>query len=221
MSDPEKFIERWSRLKLEAAVPAKDATLEQVRHRQAKPSSDPAGQPDPVADGKENESAAFDPSSLPPIESILADTDIRPFLASGVPEELKRAALQRAWRADPAIRDFVELLENSWDFNDPNGAHGFGPLEMSDELKQMVARMFDPLLPEPDQNDEEKRQAKAEDAESLATLLELEKASAQISVNAPPVDRMRDAPVAAQQDADDGRVNDRSQKRTHGSALPK
>ncbi len=62
--------------------------------------------------------AAFDPASLPPIESINALSDIRAFLAPGVPAALTRAALRRAWVADPAIRDFVGLSENSWDFND-------------------------------------------------------------------------------------------------------
>lgn len=220
MSDPEKFLERWSRLKQETVVPAKDSAAEQAGRQEAKPSGAAADRPaSSAAEGKENEPAAFDPESLPSIDSILAGTDIRPFLAAGVPEELKRAALQRAWRADPAIRDFIGLSENSWDFNDPNGMHGFGPLEMSDELKQMVARMFDPPPPEPDQNDEEKRQAKVE--ETPARPPELEKASAQISVNASATDRMRGAPVAAQQDSDDGKTNDRSQKRTHGSALPK
>lgn len=220
MSDPEKFLERWSRLKQETVVPAKDSAAEQAERQEAKPSGTPADRPaSSAAEGKENEPAAFDLESLPSIDSILAGTDIRPFLAAGVPEELKRAALQRAWRADPAIRDFIGLSENSWDFNDPNGMHGFGPLEMSDELKQMVARMFDPPPPEPDQNDEEKRQAKVE--ETPATPPEPEKASTQINVNASATDRMRGAPVAAQQDSDDGKTNDRSQKRTHGSALPK
>jgi hypothetical protein len=34
-----------------------------------------------------------------------------------VPQDLARAALRRAWTVDPAIRDFVGLFENCWDFN--------------------------------------------------------------------------------------------------------
>jgi hypothetical protein len=59
----------------------------------------------------------FDAQNMPPIDSIGATSDIRPFLASGVPEDLTRAALRRAWSADPAIRDFIGLSENSWDSN--------------------------------------------------------------------------------------------------------
>jgi hypothetical protein len=70
--------------------------------------------------------SVFDAPSLPPIESIDAGSDIRPFLAPGVPADLTRAALRRAWSADPAIRDFIGLSENSWDFNGPDGVPGFG-----------------------------------------------------------------------------------------------
>ena len=51
-------------------------------------------------------------------ESIVAESDVRAFLAPGVPPELTRAALRRTWSADPKIRDFIGLSENSWDFND-------------------------------------------------------------------------------------------------------
>jgi hypothetical protein len=79
---------------------------------------------------------------LPPVESITAETDIRAFLAPGVPVELARAALRRVWAADPAIRDHIGLSENSWDFNAPGSMPGFGPLEMTDDLRQAVERML-------------------------------------------------------------------------------
>lgn len=108
MSDPETFLSRWLRLKREseAALPAADA-------------------PSP---------AAFDAANLPPIESIVADSDIRQFLHEGVPAELTRAALRSAWTADPAIRDFVGIAENQWNFNDHSCIPGFGPLEVADHL---------------------------------------------------------------------------------------
>ena len=83
----------------------------------------------------------FDLTKLPPIESITAESDIRAFLAPGVPLELTRAALRRAWAADPKIRDFIGLSENAWDFNAPGAIHGFGPLEMTDELRDRIAQM--------------------------------------------------------------------------------
>jgi len=53
-------------------------------------------------------------SSLPPLQSITAGTDIRSFLGSSVPVELTKAALRRAWVTDPAIRDFIGIAESQW-----------------------------------------------------------------------------------------------------------
>src|SRR5262249_24448029 len=85
------------------------------------------------------EGPLFDLKDLPPIETITAATDIRPFLRPGVPAELARAALRRAWTADPAIRDFVGLAEYAWDYHTPGSMAGVGPLEMNDELRAAVA----------------------------------------------------------------------------------
>jgi len=82
----------------------------------------------PRAEGDAAEHQPFDSVRLPSIDTITADTDIVAFLQSSVPAELTRAALRRAWTSDPAIRDFVGIAENQWDFNDPNGIPGFGPL---------------------------------------------------------------------------------------------
>jgi len=68
--------------------------------------------------------------------------DIREYL-SCVPAELTRAALRHVWTADPAIRDFIGLAENAWDFTDPNAMPGFGPLESSDEVRRMIADLVD------------------------------------------------------------------------------
>jgi hypothetical protein len=78
---------------------------------------------------------------LPPIESIGAGSDIRAFLAAGVPTDLTRAALRRVWLSDPAIRDFVGLSENSWDFNAPGAMAGFGPIDKK-EVGQLLRQLF-------------------------------------------------------------------------------
>jgi hypothetical protein len=86
------------------------------------------------------EKSLFDAANLPPIESIGAGSDIRPFLASGVPADLTRAALRRAWSTDLAIRDFIGLSENSWDFNARDSIPGFGALT-TDGPRRLLARM--------------------------------------------------------------------------------
>jgi hypothetical protein len=152
MSEPETFLARWSRRKAAAAeslesceAPACAAYEEAVEGRD--PAEGTGGsRADDVASarGADAVSPLFDLASLPPIESIAADTDIRAFLAPGVPPELARAALRRAWATDPKIRDFVGLADYDWDFNVPGSMAGFGPLEMTEELREIAARIIGP-----------------------------------------------------------------------------
>jgi hypothetical protein len=93
--------------------------------------------------------APFDPASLPSIESIVADTDIVAFLRAGVPAELTRAALRRAWASDPAIREFIGIAENQWDFNDPNAIPGFGPLIPTESGVDVLAQISSRLERQP------------------------------------------------------------------------
>jgi hypothetical protein len=144
MTDPENFLSRWSRKKLDAA--------DELKPPPAAPDGD--GAPPPTAEnvGKAPETGPapatetpkpeFDLASLPSIDSIGAQTDIRGFLQAGVPPDLVRAALRRAWSTDPAIRDFKGLAENDWDFNDPNSMMGFGELGPEFDVKRMLASVF-------------------------------------------------------------------------------
>jgi len=132
MTRSENIVSRWSRMKQQSARPAAPDDLPSEskpidaeagdlnRATAAAPATDPPASP------------AFDLASLPPLQSITAGTDIRSFLASNVPLELTKAALRRAWVTDPAIRDFIGIAENQWDFNDPNAMPGFGPLTAGD-----------------------------------------------------------------------------------------
>jgi Protein of unknown function (DUF3306) len=93
----------------------------------------------PVANGASDE--PFDLASLPSIESIAAHTDVTAFLRAGVPAELTRAALRRVWSSDPAIRDFIGIAENQWDFNDPNAIPGFGPLDPTENVAELLGQV--------------------------------------------------------------------------------
>ena len=154
MSEPENFIARWSRRKREAAEeaeattpPAVSGTAEERTHagdderKAIDAPAAPSGASEPPASG-------FDWTKLPPIEAITAESDIRAFLAPGVPPELTRAALRRVWAADPKIRDFVGLADYDWDFNMPGAIAGFGPLEITDELRRQVVQMVGSSLTE-------------------------------------------------------------------------
>lgn len=131
MSD-EQFLARWSRRKHEAKVDRAEPAPEKAAEAHGRAPSDRAAA-EPVPPETEL-------SNLPPIESIDAATDITAFLRKGISQEWSRAALRRAWSADPAIRDFVGLAENSWDFNDPNAMAGFGALDYSAEQVDALVR---------------------------------------------------------------------------------
>jgi len=117
MTEPDNFIRRWARLK---RISDSAHEIETVSAEAEVTTKQP--------EAEEAPDQPFDPASLPSLEQIAADTDISAFLQSGVPAELTRAALRRAWASDPAIRDFIGIAENQWDFNDPDGIPGFGPL---------------------------------------------------------------------------------------------
>lgn len=80
---------------------------------------------------------ALDLVALTPIESITQATDIRPFLRPGVPPKMMREALRRAWVVDPLIRDYRGLQENQWEFDNPSGIPGFGPIEAGESVSIM------------------------------------------------------------------------------------
>jgi len=130
----ENFVSRWARLKRqgiqrgEQPLPAEEVSIDSAEAAAAQ------HQGDAVAD------EPFDPASLPSIDAITVDTDIRAFLQSRVPADLTRAALRRAWASDPAIRDFIGIAENQWDFNDPNAIYGFGPLREIDSGPADIAK---------------------------------------------------------------------------------
>jgi len=134
----EDFLSRWSRRKREVAKVEEPA-------KPAKPDTQPPEHEEPAGTAKPGDPQKADEvdlSSLPSLEDITGTTDISGFLRRGVPEELTRSALRQAWSSDPAIRDFVGLSENAWDFNDPTAIPGFGPIDFSPEqVRQMAAKL--------------------------------------------------------------------------------
>lgn len=147
MSEKENFLQRWSKRKL--------AEREQSALGKRAANEDPAAREEPTADveasapvpAKNDDNAAIkehtpELPTLPPLDSIGAGSDIAAFLRPGVPAELTRAALRRAWTSDPAIRDFVGLVENGWDFNDPAAMAGFGPISAK-EVAQLASKLID------------------------------------------------------------------------------
>ena len=132
MTEKGNVFLRWVRLKHEAKTTAQQAEAVSIDVEAATvhPGINAAVQ------------EPFDPASLPSIGSITADTDIVAFLKSDVPTELTRAALRRAWTSDPAIRDFIGIADNQWDFNDPYGIPGFGRLDAAESGVTFLAQVL-------------------------------------------------------------------------------
>jgi hypothetical protein len=220
MSD-EDFLARWSRRKQEAgagqAVPRPE---EPVQAQHAAPSAGATEEP---------VNREPDLSNLPPIDSIDEATDITVFLRKGIPQELSRAALRRAWSTDPAIRDFAGLAENAWDFNDPNAMPGFGPLDYTaEQVDALVRRIVGEVaqaaenLPDP--------LAETANSEQAAS------AGAELAHASDPVEAIADSRLSSESSAEPHSGSAASQpeiaaqresvdipvrRRTHGGALPK
>jgi hypothetical protein len=132
----ESFLSRWSRRKQEARGEEAQPRAAAAPARAATPTT-PACEP-----------AKVDIEKLPRIEDLDAGSDFTVFLQEGVPEHLKRLALRRAWALDPAIRDFIEVAENQYDWNAPGGVPGFGALEAGTDVEALVQRATG-VSPEP------------------------------------------------------------------------
>ena len=99
MSGDEQFLARWSRRKHEAKAGHAELAPDEAAEAQRSASPDPAAEP--VSSEMELSDL---PADLPAIESIDAATDITAFLRKGIPQELSREALRRAWSTERAAR---------------------------------------------------------------------------------------------------------------------
>jgi hypothetical protein len=187
VSDSETFLSRWLKLK-----------------GQAEAASPPIDPPSP---------APFDLASLPPLHLIVADTDMQQFMHETVPEEVTRAALRSAWTSDPAVRDFVGIAENQWDFNDHASMPGFGPIEAADYLATQALQSLADAV-----------QIAPEDARSIAETrcADSETKGADRLPMAPNheeiIDEVETVTVAAESESTPINV---AAPRTHGRAMPR
>jgi Protein of unknown function (DUF3306) len=230
---PESFISRWARLKQEAEA---DAAPDLGPEAEASPaeaavSTDPELGAVPLGNDAEIVEP-FDPASLPSVDAITFDTDIRPFLQGRVPAALTRAALRQAWTSDPAIRDFIGIAENQWDFNDPGAIPGFGPLlgednvqslfEQAIGLRKQLAETVSEMPISAGQ-----RQPVVTDQEPTALAIDQTALPASDGLPAvevdvpPPTDDSSGETMASEDDDAAGEDDFPSNRRSHGSALPR
>jgi len=97
MAEPADFLARWSRLKRRARQPQS---------------------PDVASASATAATPAVEtpPETLPPVESLTAESDYRIFMQPGVPEVTRNAALQKLWRSDPVFANLDGLVEYGEDY---------------------------------------------------------------------------------------------------------
>ncbi len=175
-SESENFLTRWSSRKLASrGQPARQEAEHEPRAENGAVESGEvehsAVEHSALAEPRRNvdtrESAPFDPAQLPPLDSIGAETNVADFLRKEVPADLTRAALRRAWTSDPAIKNFVGLVENGWDFNDPAAMSGFGPIS-AEEVARLAGKVIE-ALPEGAPKQETKEILSADKKSQLAS----------------------------------------------------
>lgn len=196
----ESFLARWSRRKRQA-----DGETRREPATAAVPEA--ASAPGDC----EPEVAPLPPEALPRVEDLTPDSKLVEFLAKGIPEELQRLALRKAWSSDPAIRNFIEVAENQYDWNAGN-VPGFGELLPGTDVERLVAHatgMIDKVV------------ARAEtEVAAVAPPANTPGEEAASSEKASASEGPTGSPIATADSSRDPAMPVRSARRRHGGALP-
>lgn len=116
---PENFLQRWSRRKSEARVPApgaqEDLTPEAQAARAQTAKAAPASMP--AAPASEQ-----DQPVLPPLEHLNEDSDYSAFMSANVSDELRRLALRKLFHSPKFnVIDPVDQFVSDWNGFEPLG----------------------------------------------------------------------------------------------------
>lgn len=132
MAEDDSFLARWARRK--QAQKAEKPAAAEIAEPKDMPADKAAEKPVAAAD----EGETIDLASLPPIESLGADSDYTVFLRPGVPDATRLAALRQLWLTEPSIRNYEALVDYAWDFNAP----GYGKLLPTDDVEKLLKAVF-------------------------------------------------------------------------------
>jgi len=141
VKESEGFLDRWSRRKREAPEAVTLTPLEEASAT-------------PVVADVPAEAEAIGVPALPSIDDLSPESDLSLFMRADVPDALRQQAIKRMWSLDPAIRDFVGLADYAYDYNDPNGVPGFGPMRASDDIAALLRQAIGEPEPQAEEEDE-------------------------------------------------------------------
>jgi hypothetical protein len=120
------FLSRWARRKREAGLAEQTPPVEAA--------SDSLAADDISTDAPE--------LPLPSLDDIAPGADLSMFFQKHVPEALRKAALRKLWVTDPAIRDFIEMADYQWDFNNPDSIPGWSSSIGDFDVGKLVGRIL-------------------------------------------------------------------------------
>lgn len=184
--DDKGFLSRWSARKAEA---------------RSKDVAEPVVAPVQPADEPQEEVGEL--PALPSIDDLTEDSDYTVFLRKGVPDTMRKAALRKLWVTEPSVVNYRPLVEYAWHNNEP----GFGPLLPTDNVEDMLNRIFGGTPEAPKEPGEAAGTADAEAADQSA--LSAPETAAETPVeNGLPAEEPAGEPVAGMP------------RRRHGGALP-
>ncbi len=141
--DVGSFFSRWSRRKLEE-------TGQRPKEESAQPEAEARTWSPPSPRELDSPPQEGEPAPLPPVESLNAESDFKPFMAPGVKADVKQAALKQLFK-DPHfnVMDGLDTYIEDYGVPDPI------PSEMMKKLYQARQHLF---------TDEEKAEADRADA---------------------------------------------------------
>ena len=170
-NDGEGFVARWSRRKIEEKEPSNDTKIEVSKLEPSTPLETQSSQDV----GDEGETNVDD---LPDIETLNESSDYTPFMKDGVPEKLKRLALRKLWKSNPAF-GFIDGLD---DYDEDYSAIGIVAQEIFTNYKPGKG-MVDPDEAEEEIDEVVKAEGEVEPEEEARDLDEIETEEGEVADN--------------------------------------
>ena len=161
-NDGEGFVARWSRRKIEEKEPSKDLNSE-VSKLEPGTALETQSSQDVGDEGETNV------DDLPDIKTLNESSDYTPFMKDGVPEKLKRLALRKLWKSNPAF-GFIDGLD---DYDEDYSAIGIVAQEIFTNYKPGKG-MVDPDEAEEEIDEAVKVEGEVEPEEEARDLDEIE-----------------------------------------------
>jgi len=136
----EKPLSRWSRLKTEKRTQAAEQAPAELEEPAVGPLPAPVAEADEPDDADVDLDALAEQHDLPAVDTLTAESDFTRFMADGVPELLRKAALRKLWRSSPVFAVLDGLNDYDEDFNKINKL-----LDVADTIAESKSKAADPF----------------------------------------------------------------------------